>query len=192
MLSQAQLNQLTQYRDKSYVMNILLEQHSDFYSLIKTLFNFPIIIASSIMTIMNSLFNETSKELKYTNIIVNASTVFLMSVFNNLRINEKITNYKAIQIKYNKLTHLIEDKLINEQENITKDDIKSIINEYDNLYEQIDYPFLSFIKDRIKKIYLNQKTLPNILNCEISFELKKSSDNNNTSTKNLLTENNIV
>ena len=90
MLSQAQLNQLTQYRDKSYVMNILLEQHSDFFSLIKTLFNFPIIIASSIMTIMNSLFNETSKELKYTNIIVNASTVFLMSVFNNLRINEKI------------------------------------------------------------------------------------------------------
>ena len=141
---------------------------------------------------MNSLYEQTSNELKYSNIIVNASTVFLMSTYNNLKINEKITNFRALQIKYNKLTHVIEDKLCNEIETITKEDIRNIISEYDNLYEQIDFQFVSFINEKVKKIYYNKRTLPNILNCEISFELKTNSDNNNSSTKNLFTENSIV
>jgi hypothetical protein len=46
---------------------------------------------------------------------------------------------------------------------------KTVINEYDVLYEQLDYAFPNFIKNRVKKIYSGNKVLPNILNCEISF-----------------------
>ena len=40
--------------------------------------------------------------------------------------------------------------------------------DYDALYEQLDFPFPGFIKNRNKK-YQNKKVLPNILNCEINF-----------------------
>ena len=43
------------------------------------------------------------------------------------------------------------------------------MNEYDVLYDQLDYAFPNFIKNRVKKIYSGKKVLPNILNCEISF-----------------------
>ena len=69
----------------------------------------------------------------------------------------------------NKLCHQIEDKLTNDLENINVDHIRQFINEYDNLNEQVDYPYPGFIKNRVKKTYQNKKVLPNILNCEIVF-----------------------
>ena len=69
----------------------------------------------------------------------------------------------------NKLCHSIEDKLTNDLENTTTENIRQIINEYDTLNEQLDYPFIGFIKNRVKRVYMGKKALPNILNCEIAF-----------------------
>ena len=69
----------------------------------------------------------------------------------------------------NKLTHQIEDKLTIDLESCKIEDIRPFINEYDALYEQLDYSFPGFIKTRVKKAYSGKKVLPNILNCEISF-----------------------
>ena len=69
----------------------------------------------------------------------------------------------------NKLTHKIEDFLSIDLESTKIEDIRAIINEYDSLNESLDFPFPNFIKNRVKKIYSGKKTLPNILNCEISF-----------------------
>jgi hypothetical protein len=69
----------------------------------------------------------------------------------------------------NKLCHQIEDKLTIDLESCNIEDIRHFINDYDTLYEQLDYSFPTFIKTRIKKLYSGKKKFPNILNCEITF-----------------------
>ncbi len=88
-----------------------------------------------------------------------------MTVMNSM--NE--SNSNEIDIKMNKLTHKIEDFLSIDLESTKIEDIRAIINEYYSLNESLDFPFPNFIKNRVKKIYSGKKTLPNILNCEISF-----------------------
>jgi hypothetical protein len=78
----------------------------------------------------------------------------------------------------NKLTHKIEDILTIDLENINIENIRAMILEYDNLCENIDYPYPGFIKNRVKKTYAGKKTLPNILNCEISFITTNETDHN--------------
>ena len=107
--------------------------------------------------------------MKYANIVLNATTATILSLIGNFKISEQETNFKTIGIKMNKLTHRIEDILTIDLENTTIEHIRAIIAEYDNLNENIDHPFPNFIKTRVKKTYHGHKTLPNILNCEISF-----------------------
>ena len=119
------------------------------------------------MTIMNSMNESNSNELKYSNIALNAATACILSLIGNFKLTEKITNFRTIHFKMNKLCHSIEDKLTNDIENTNVDHIRQFINEYDSLCEQIDFPYPGFIKNRVKKTYQGKKTLPNILNCEI-------------------------
>ena len=87
----------------------------------------------------------------------------------NFKLPEQATNFSQIQVKMNKLTHQIEDELTIDLESCKIEDIRHFINDYDTLYEQLDYSFPNFIKNRVKKMYSGKKVLPNILNCEISF-----------------------
>jgi hypothetical protein len=107
--------------------------------------------------------------MKYANIILNACTATLLSLISNFKLTEQAANFKAIAIKQNKLCHKIEDLLTIDLENTTIEHIRAIIQEYDNLNEQVDYQYPGFIKNRVKKTYNGHKTLPNVLNCELSF-----------------------
>ncbi len=170
MISHDQIKLLQSYRDKSYVTSILCTQTGEFYSFICSMINVPLILSSSVMTIMNSLSNESSTiELKYANIALNTTTSMILTLIGNFKLAEKVTNFKNSEIKLNRLCHSIEDKLTNDIENTTIDHIRQFINEYDNLSENIDFPYPSFIKNRVKRTYLGKKALPNILNCELSF-----------------------
>jgi hypothetical protein len=121
------------------------------------------------MMIFNSLNEIDSNSMKYANIALNASTTTILSLIGNFKLAEKVTNFKNIEIKMNKLCHSIEDKLTNDLENTNTENIRQIINEYDTLNEQLDYPFIGFIKNRVKRTYMGKKTLPNILNCQEIF-----------------------
>jgi hypothetical protein len=107
--------------------------------------------------------------MKYANIILNACTATLLSLIGNFKLTEQSTNFKTIGLKMNKLCHKIEDLLTIDLENTSIEHIRAIITEYDNLNENIDFPFPGFIKNRVKKTHAGKKILPNILNCEISF-----------------------
>jgi hypothetical protein len=107
--------------------------------------------------------------MKYANIILNAWTSLILSLVGNFKLPEQATNFSQIQVKMNKLCHQIEDKLTIDLESCKIEDIRHFINDYDALYEQLDYSFPNFIKNRVKKVYSGKKVLPNILNCEISF-----------------------
>ena len=76
MTTTQNIKTLQDYRDKSYVLCILYEKHSGFYSLIKNIINIPLIITSSLMSIINSNFEP--QELKIINIIVNCRIALLL------------------------------------------------------------------------------------------------------------------
>ena len=159
---------LESYRDKAYITSILCAQSSEHFSFLRSMVNLPLIISSSVMTVLNSM-SDNSNEMKYANIVLNTWTSLILSIIGNFKLTEQATNFKQIEIKMNKLTHKIEDFLSIDLESTKIEDIRAIINEYDALNESLDFAYPNFIKNRVKKIYSGKKTLPNILNCEISF-----------------------
>ena len=167
-ISSEQIKLLESYRDKAYITSILCSQSAEHFSFLRTIINIPLILSSSTMTVLNSM-DEGNNNMKYANIVLNAWTSLILSLVGNFKLPEQATNFSQIQVKMNKLCHQIEDKLTIDLESCKIEDIRHFINDYDALYEQLDYSFPNFIKNRVKKIYSGKKVLPNILNCEISF-----------------------
>ncbi len=163
MLTEQQKKLLLGYRDKSYIMSLLCSECSDFYNLINNIFKFPLIISSSIMTIFNSSSN--SANMQTANIILNVSTTLILSLVSNFKLNERVVNFTNGRIKFNKLTHVIEDRLFNEIDDITSDDIRNIINDYDMINDLVEFPYVSHIKKKLIKKFTGIKTMPNTLNC---------------------------
>lgn len=159
---------LEDFRDKCYVNNILCQKTSDYYNNIKFIISIPLIFCTSIMTILNSS-EIPSNQLKYANIIINGFTTIIIGLINNLKFAEKQNNFKVLASKYNKLCHYIEDILSYKIEDISNDIVSIIVNDYDNLDELLEYSYPEHIKNNVRKIYLNKKKLPNILNCQEVF-----------------------
>lgn len=174
-LEQQQL--LQDYRDRAYISAILCEQEVHLNTFYKNLFNLPLIFISSIMSVLNSS-NFDPIDMKLPNICLNISTSLLLSLSGSLKFVDKITNFQNVGRKFTKLTHNIEDSLINNINDVNIDTIRKYINEYDNLYEQIDFPFTNRIKDKITKRFKGNKTLPQILNC-IDAVVRLPSNNQN-------------
>ena len=152
---------LESYRDKAYITSILCSQSAEHFSFLRSMVNLPLILSSSVMTVLNSM-SDNSNEMKYANIVLNTWTSLILSIIGNFKLTEQATNFKQIEIKMNKLTHKIEDFLSIDLESTKIEDIRAIINEYDALNESLDFPFPNFIKNRVKKVYSGKKTLPNI------------------------------
>lgn len=167
MITTEQIQLLKIYQDKAYVSAILCEKSSNHYSLLKNIFNVPVILASSFMSILNSSQIDENK-LKYINIIVNALTALILSLANNFKFQERATNFKTQGNKFNKLVHSIEDNLVNEPNSITTDTVRNFISCYDTINENIDFDFPYHIKQNVRSVFLNQRTLPNVLNCTSS------------------------
>ncbi len=136
---------------------------------LRSIINIPLILSSSVMTVMNSMNETNNNEIKISNIVLNTWTSLILSLVGNFKLTDQATNFKQIEIKMNKLTHKIEDFLSIDLESTKIEDIRSIFKEYDSLNEILDFPFPNFIKNRVKKIYKDKRTLPNALNCELSF-----------------------
>ena len=168
-ISRDQIKLLESYRDKDYITSILCSQSAEHFSFLRSIVNIPLILSSSVMGIMNSLDEGNNNNMKICNICLNAWTSLILSLVGNFKLPEQATNFSQIQVKMNKLTHQIEDKLSIDLESCKIEDIRHFISEYDALYEQLDYSFPGFIKNRVKKAYSGKKVLPNILNCELTF-----------------------
>ena len=153
---------LESYRDRAFITSLVCGECSDFYSMIRSVINIPLIIGSSVLTILNS--SEINKDdLKISNIIINASTAIMLSMTSNFKLTESIANFKAVQIKMNRLNHAIESAINNSTEKVNDEIINKYINDFDTIYENIEYPFVHYIKKRIIKKYGKTRTLPNSL-----------------------------
>jgi len=161
---------LTQYRDKAYVMSILCSECSDYYSRINNFFKFPLILTNSIMVIFNS---ENFENIRIANIILNVATSLILSLVGNFKLNERVINFSSKSVKFNKLCHKIEDLLYNSIDEITTENIRANIDEYDTINEQIEYPFVGYIKERLIKKYGSNRIMPNCLNCVSDLVVSK-------------------
>ena len=163
---------LQDYRDKCYVSNILCEMNCDFYRKVRQIVNIPLILSSTIMGIMNSS-SFPENDLKIANIVLNASTSLLLSLIGNFKVAEKVSSFRNSALKFNKLCHFIEDKLMNEDD-ITNETVRQVIIDYDNIYESLEFSFSGRSKEKCKQRFGGKRTLPNILNCEIDFKRPKT------------------
>ena len=162
LINEEQKKLLIQYRDKSYVMSILCSECSDYYNRIGNIFKFPLIITNSIMVVFNS---ENFENIRIANIILNVATSLILSLVGNFKLNERVINFSSKSIKFNKLCHKIEDYIYNSIDEVTTENIRTIIDEYDSINEQIEYPFVGYIKRRLIKKYKSSRCMPNTLNC---------------------------
>lgn len=166
MISAQQQLLLKQYQEKSFVSSILAEEACNYFSFIKNIINIPLIICNSAMVCINSTITD-QELLKILNIILNSSTGLILSLISNFKIYENITQYHQLQIKFTKLSHLIDSKLTNELETIDNEFIKSVIDDYDAITETQEFPYPNTIKKRIKKQYENKFSLPSALSVDV-------------------------
>lgn len=155
-------NILKEYRDKVFIYQLLTTKTNEYYSQIKQIINIPLIVSSSIMTILNSGSFQPD-EMKVPNIVINALTALLISLINNYKIVEKQQTFRNLSLKYMNLLHDIEDKLANDN-NIEPDEIRTIVKQYDDLISQTEYIIPNHIKKKIRNMYNGKKSLPLILN----------------------------
>ena len=172
---------LKQYRDKSFVMSVLCQMCSDYYSRYKNIISIPLIVSSSIMTILNAS-NFDAESMKYSNVVLNTATALVLSMSSAFKVVEKCSAFRSASIKFTKLTHLIEDKILY-NESLDSEDVRDIIMQYDAINESIEYAFPESIKKKVIAIYKGNRVMPNILNCEtdmitkdVSIDVKKPAD----------------
>ena len=162
------LRLLQEYRDKCFVYNILCEKSYEYYSKLKSILSVPLIMSSSIMTILNSGTFEP-EAMQIPNIAINAITAFFISIMNNFKLSEKAGNFRNLSLRYMQLLHYIEDKLNSEGDGIDAQDFREIIKSYDDLASQNEFLIPNHIKNKVRKVYTGHKYLPNILNCQTDF-----------------------
>ena len=114
------------------------------------------------MTIINATIIDVYI-IKHSNIFLNVTTMFLVSLSNYFKINEKCEILKINRDKFIKLYNMIEKKKYTEND-ISVDFIDVVITNYDNIVENINFSFPKFILTRVRKEYAEKKTLPLFIN----------------------------
>jgi len=171
MLEQRQINLLISYRDKAYVYGVLCDRSYELFSLIKSLCNIPLILITSILSIINaSSFDPV--EMKMPNVIINASVALIMGMISNFKLSEKESLYKQVNQKMVRHCHNIEDMLNNSLATLDSEDVSNVIKKYDDIVEMNEYPFPNHIKRKITNIYKGKRSLPAVLNCvDVDFTI---------------------
>jgi len=154
---------LEQYNDKSFVYSLLCSKTSRYYNYMKLGFAMPLILTSTALTYINSNNDPSMQDaMRFINPIFNMITAIILGVQNVFKFETKSNQYKQNCIKFQKLSHQIEAKMLNKQD-INEDFITSIIMQYDNIQEEcMDLP--SHICNAVRKEFATKRHLPIIIN----------------------------
>jgi len=118
--------------DKCESMTLLCTRTATYWSYIKLAFNIPLVFTNSSLCIINSISTDANT-IKIPNIVVNAISVLIISLSNNIKASEKFEIFKKLSQQFMSLSQELEsldynDKNINEQ-------IKLINVKYENLIQ---------------------------------------------------------
>ena len=150
---------------KCEAMSLLSQKATNHWSLVKFIFQIPLILTSSVMCILNS-FDDGKGNMKIANVVVNGVSVLLISYQSNLKVAEKCELFKNLSNQFLQLAHEIEGKNPEELD-------RNVVN---TLIESINYVIPSDIQDKVKKMYGGKKCLPAFLNCEGDFTGRNSGE----------------
>lgn len=159
--------------DKCECMSLLCSKATHRWSLIKFIFQIPLILTSSVMCILNS-FDKGDGGMKIPNVVVNGVSVLLVSYQSNLKVAEKVELFKNLSNAFLQLAHEIEGK---EQESLDRNAVNILTEKYDSLVMTClfeDIP--KSIKLEVIKIF-DGKTLPLQLNGGSGLSTKRNSKN---------------
>ena len=99
--------------DKAECMVLLTSSACNYWSYIKFLFSIPLVLTSSAMCIINSI-SEDANAVKIPNIVVNAVSVLIVSLNNNIKASEKCDAYRKLSQQFMNLSQEIDlTKLLN-------------------------------------------------------------------------------
>ena len=115
--------------EKCECMSVLSQKACNHWSLVKRIFQIPLILTSSVMCILNS-FDTGNGDMKIPNVIVNAISVLLISYQSNLKVFEKCELFKNLSNQFLQLAHEIEGK---DQDELDRNTINIFIEKYDAL-----------------------------------------------------------
>lgn len=121
--------------DKCEAMSVLCQKATQHWSLIKFIFQIPLIITSSVMCILNSFDNDNGN-MKIPNVVVNGASVLILALQNNLKVPEKVELFKNLSNNFLQLAHHIEGM---EKDNLTKNTINALTEKYDSLVIQCQF-----------------------------------------------------
>lgn len=175
-LQKEHIELLQNIKDKAFVTSILCSKSCAFFSWIRTLINIPLILSSGAMTILNSMNDISTIEIKYANIVLNSCTVTILSLIGNFKLAERELSYRQAQIKMDKLYHNIEDKLLIDPSNCTIEDVRDIIKEYVIIYEHLEFPIPEFIRKNFQKNSKTSHTSPSLY-VDLTLFDKKNKEN---------------
>jgi len=164
VLEQRQIDLLISYRDKAYVYAVLCEKSFELFSLIRSLCNIPLILITSVLSIINAS-DFDAKDMKLPNVIINATVALIIGLIANFKLNEKEGVFKQTNQRMVRHCHYIEDLLNNSLESLESDDVSVVIKKYDDIVESNDYAFPRHIKKYVANVYKDKRTLPSVLNC---------------------------
>jgi hypothetical protein len=160
--------------DKAECMVLLTSSACNYWSYVKFLFSIPLVLTSSAMCIINSI-SEDANAVKIPNIVVNAVSVLIVSLNNNIKAGEKCDSYIKISQQFMNLSQEIEN--YDEENMITKEKYEILMIKYDNLINDCAF---EDIPNRYKLLasrsfYSNNRAVPIQLNgCTGNdYEMKK-------------------
>ena len=159
--------------DKCEAMSLLCGKATNHWSLVKFIFQIPLILTSSVMCILNS-FDDGKGNMKIPNVVVNGVSVLLISYQSNLKVAEKVELFKNLSNQFLQLAHEIEGK---EPDSLDRNAVNILIEKYDALISTClfeDIP--KSIKLEVIKIF-EGKSLPLQLNGASGLSIKRNSGN---------------
>jgi hypothetical protein len=116
--------------DKCEALTLLCSKAATYWSFIKFCFSIPLVITSSAMCIINSISTDANS-VKIPNIVVNAISVLIISLNNNIKAGEKFESFKKLSQQFMVLSQEIE--AIEGVEELTKEKVALLTLKYDNL-----------------------------------------------------------
>ena len=158
--------------DKAECMVLLTSSACNYWSYIKFLFSIPLVLTSSAMCIINSI-SEDANAVKIPNIVVNAVSVLIVSLNNNIKASEKCDAYRKLSQQFMNLSQEIEQ--YDDENAITKEKFEVLMIKYDNLINDCAF---EDIPNRYKLLasrsfYSNNRAVPIQLNTGNDYEMKK-------------------
>ena len=148
--------------DRAECLTLLSTRASSFWSRINFVLNFPLVITSSAMCIINSI-SDDGNQVKIPNIVVNAISVLMMSIINNIKAGEKYDNFKRLSQLFLELAQEIDAIEGNE---VDIDKYNMFVLKYDNLIRSCDFEHIpNKIKTEVSMLFQNNnKHIPIQLN----------------------------